>query len=118
MRAKVISIIIFIVFSLFAYWQVNDSDPGLWVTIYGLIALVSLLRLFGVYSRPITSLFMIACLVYSFWYIGGFFEWLGSDEKGKVFGTMTPEYPYVELTREYLGLLMAFFGLLLHVRTK
>ena len=118
MRARIISIILLIVFALFAYWQRNDADPGLWITIYGLVALISLLRLFNIYSRPITTILMIAFLVYSFWYIGGLFEWLGSEDKGRVFGTMTPEYPYVEETREFLGLILGFAGLLLHVRTK
>ncbi len=118
MKARIISLVLLLVFGMFAYWQANDNDPVLWVTIYGLVALISLLRLFNIYSRPITTLIMIACLVYSFWYIGGLFEWLGSSDKGAVFGTMKPDKPYVEETREFLGLILAFVGLLLHVRTK
>lgn len=118
MKARVISVILLIVFGLFAFWQVNDVDPGLWVTVYGLVALISLLRLFNVYSRPITILLMIIFLIYSFWYIGGVIDWLGSPDKGAVFGTMNPEQPYIEETREFLGLILAFLGLLFHVRTR
>lgn len=118
MKSRVLSIILFIVFALFAYWQRNDNDAALWVIIYGLVAFISLLRIFNIYSRPITTFLMIAFLIYSFWYVGGFFEWLGSEDKGRVFGTMTPEYPYVEESREFLGLILGFVGLLLHIRTK
>ncbi len=118
MKSRALSIILFIVFALFAYWQGNDSDAILWVITYSVVALVSLLRLFSIYSRPITTLLMIAFFIYSFWYVGGFIEWLGSEEKGRVFGTMSPEYPYVEESREFLGLILSFVGLLLHVRTR
>ena len=118
MKTKVLSIILLVLFGLFAYWQRNDPDSGLWMTIYGLVALISLLRIFNVYSRPITMVLMIAFFIYSLWYIGGLFEWLGSEDKGKVFGTMTPEFPYVERTREFLGLVLGGIGLLLHVRAK
>lgn len=118
MKTRIISFILFVVFGLFSYWQANDLDAGLWVTLYALIALISLLRVFNVYSRPITTVLMIGFLIFSFWYIDGFFEWLGSDDKGRVFGTMTPEYPYVEESREFLGLILGFLGLLIHVRSK
>ncbi len=118
MKARVISLILLVVFGLFTYWQANDVDPGLWITIYGLVALISLLRLFNIYSRPITTVLMIAFLIYSFWYVSGLIEWLGSDDIGAVFGTMKPDKLYVEETREFLGLILGFLGLLLHVRTK
>lgn len=118
MKTRVISFLLFLIFTLFAYWQFNDPDPVLWVGIYGILALVSLLRVFGIFSRGLAIVFMIALAVYSLFKIGGVIEWIGADDKSSVFGTMTPDKPYVELTREFLGLVLGFLGMFVHYKMK
>ncbi|MDZ7848198.1 MAG: transmembrane 220 family protein [Owenweeksia sp.] len=118
MKVRIISFLLFLIFALFAYWQGNDPDAALWITIYGLIALVSLLRLFKIYSRGITLLLMLGLLVYSLFYIPGFVEWLSEPSKGEIFSEVYQEKLYLEETREFMGLVLGFLGMLIHYRLK
>ena len=42
-----------LMFLLFAYWQWNDPDPLVWISIYGYAALMSALAAFGRYPVPL-----------------------------------------------------------------
>lgn len=42
-----------LLFLLFAYWQWNDPDPLVWISIYGYAALMSALAAFGRYPVPL-----------------------------------------------------------------
>lgn len=118
LTTRIISILLFVLFALFASLQFNDPDPGLWVPIYGIPAIVCLLNAFGVYHRFTVLALMIILVIYSLSYLPSIFEWLQSPRKGEVFGAMHPDRMYIEESREFLGLLIAFFGLFYVFRTR
>ncbi len=118
MKTKIISIVLFLIFGLFAAWQYNDPDPLLWMAIYGAIAFISLLRAFGFYNRGVVIILMIAMGAYSLFYIPGLIDYLQAPDKGELFGKMIYDKPYIEETREFFGLVLGFLALLVHVRMK
>ncbi len=107
MKTKILSIVFFLIFAAFAYLQLNDPDPALWVTVYGLVAVVSLLRAFTIYHRYVFLGMIIALTVMSCFYIPGFIEYLSQPNKNEIVGEMVYKKPYIEETREFIGLLMA-----------
>lgn len=119
MNSKILSGILSFVFGLFAYFQFNDPDPILWVTIYGSVFLVSFLRLINVYyKRRVILILMVLIILYSTVYIPGVLEYLTQPNKNELFGAMYKEKPYIEESREFFGLLIAVIGLILHLGVK
>lgn len=111
-RHKPINWIMFVIFSLFAYVQLNDPDPLIWFSLYAMVALIAGFLNFGRVPRLVFYI-AIACLsIYSMFHAGYFYEWLGGDDKSEIFGEMVYEKPYIEGTREFLGLLIAIGSLL------
>lgn len=87
------------IFTLFAYWQINDPDPILWIPIYGLMVYVS----WGAYRGKaniellcITALMCLAGGLNSWW---GITAWEGIMPDGLAMKTVNQE-----LAREALGL--------------
>jgi len=93
-------------FIVFAGLQFNDPDPQVWVTIYGLAAILSALVAFGRYNLPVLLIAAVAAL------IGGIYlfpasvgdwilqEWEQAD--------LTMKTPDMEEARESFGLLIVF----------
>lgn len=107
MKTKIFSGAYALLFAIFAYLQLNDPDPALWVTIYGIVALASLLRVVEVYHITIFLTLTIVLVGYSLLYLPGFFEYLMQPNKNEIVGEMVYKKPYIEETREFIGLLMA-----------
>ncbi|OAV46255.1 transmembrane 220 family protein [Lewinella sp. 4G2] len=107
---KYFSLAIAVLFSLAAYWQLNDPDPGQWVAVYGMVAYVSVRYFFGG-LRPIVAL-LPAVAIFVWWctYIPAFADWV-SQGMPTITGSMKAENEYIELTREFLGLLLAWVAL-------
>ncbi|MFY0625091.1 MAG: transmembrane 220 family protein [Reichenbachiella sp.] len=107
MKIKAFSIFYFLIFASFAFVQFNDPDPLFWVLLYSLVALVSFARLFG-YSSSIVFIVLTFTLVgTSLFYFAGFMEYLTQPNKHEIIGDMVYKKPYIEQTREFLGLLLA-----------
>jgi len=104
--------ILFLVFALFAYVQLNDPDPYIWVLVYGTAALLFGLSNFVKVPRIIILLIIVALFVFALFHLGYFYDWLMSDDKSEIFGEMVYEKPYIEGTREFLGLFIAMAALL------
>jgi hypothetical protein len=96
----------FLLLILFAAWQFNDPDPLLWGGFYAACALIPLLAVFRIHSWILYAL----CVVYGIAVIAptidGLFEYLRHSES-LLYG-MSPDRPYVEEAREFLGTLIAF----------
>ncbi|MGL1885769.1 MAG: transmembrane 220 family protein [Reichenbachiella sp.] len=107
MKIKIVSILFFLIFGSFAYLQFNDPDPVFWVSIYTVVALASLLRVFGLSHSMVFLVISIVVVAISTIYIPGFFEYLMQPNKNEIVGEMVYKKPYIEETREFLGLLMA-----------
>ncbi len=108
---RIISALLFLVFLAFAYVQLNDPDPLVWVAAYSLVALVSLARVFNYSWKYINLTIHIGFVLFSLIFIPGCWEWLNSDDKSELFGEMVYEKPYIEQTREFFGLIIAAFAM-------
>lgn len=112
-KSKVlINIILFVIFALFAVVQLNDPDPIHWFLLYGLVAAVSLTANYIKIPKGIIWILFTAFMVYAAFHFNYFVDWLRIDSKEEIFGEMVYEKPYLEGTREFLGLIMAALGLL------
>lgn len=107
---RYLHLLISAIFVLFAYWQLNDPDWIKWVMMYGFVALVAGWNAFSQPARwlPLAGLgiafIWLATLLPDFW------NWLQSGAP-TITGQMKAESPHVELTREFLGLLIVVLAL-------
>lgn len=94
------------IFIVFAILQLNDPDPEVWVSIYGLAAIMSALAALGKFNFPILLTFAAAAL------LGGIYLFPAS-----VSGWIAQEWEQADLTmktvdmeeaRESFGLLIIF----------
>ena len=94
-------------FVLCAYWQLNDVDWKNWVAAYGMVAFVAV-RAFSGGLRPIVAL-LPALVLFAWWctYLPAFGQWV-ADGMPTITGSMQAESPYIELTREFFGLLLCW----------
>ena len=102
-----------LLFALSAYWQLNDPDPAQWVAVYGMVAYVAVRRFFGG-LRPVVAL-LPALAIFVWWcsYIPDFIAWV-NDGMPSITGSMKAESPFIELTREFLGLTMSWVTLAIY----
>lgn len=107
---KLLHLAVAALFSLCAYWQLNDPDWNQWVAAYGIVAFVAVRYFFGG-LRPIVPL-LPAVVLFVWWctYVPDFTQWL-SDGMPSITGSMKAESPHVELTREFFGLLICWGAL-------
>tara|TARA_Y100001949_G_C15707199_1_gene209334 strand:- start:101 stop:469 length:369 start_codon:yes stop_codon:yes gene_type:complete len=116
---KIILAFLSFIFGLFAFYQFNDPDPLLWVTIYGAVFLIAFFKLINVYySQRIVYLLMLLILIYSTVFIPGILEWLTQPNKEEIFGAMYKDKPYIEESREFFGLMIAVLGLIVVLKVK
>ena len=113
---KILNLVLAALFLLFAFVQVNDPDPVIWILIYGVMAVACILAAFGQYYRIILFVLLALFIGYSFMYTSGVWEWLHSDDKSLLFDDLAKmQYPYIEEAREFLGLLVCIIVLVMHL---
>ncbi len=104
---KIFNIVFAIIFLLFAYVQVNDPDPFLWILIYGSMAVVCSLAVFNKYYRIVYIVLLILFVGFSTIYIPSVGVWLQQDDLTALFDEVAKmEHLYIEETREFLGLMI------------
>ncbi len=59
---------------------------------------------------------MILLFAYAISHFSLFIAYLQTENKEEIFGEMVYDKPYLEGTREFLGLLIAFFGVLFQLK--
>ncbi len=91
----------------FAWLQLNDPDPALWVAVYALTAGVFTLAACGHSHRVLTWLNVALLGALALSVAPGFFDWMFEHDFESITGTMSPDKPYIEETREFLGLVIA-----------
>lgn len=96
-------------FFLFALVQYNDPDPVQWMLMYGGVAALYVLDALGRPNRPATWVGLAVALSWAASYAPDFWHWVQMGMPSIV-ETMKADKPYVELTREFLGLLIAAAG--------
>ena len=115
---KVLNLLLAALFLLFAFVQINDPDPALWILLYGLMAVACIFAAFGRYYPKVISVVLILYLALSFFYLPGVIEWLGSEHKSMLFDDIAKmQYPYIEESREFLGLFICIIVLVMHLLT-
>lgn len=115
---KITNLILAALFLVFAFVQVNDPDPVIWILIYGAMAVLCILAAFRYYYMIATIGLLVIFVGYSFVYVPGVIEWMNTDDKSMLFDNIAKmQYPYVEEAREFLGLMICIAVLIMHLVT-
>ena len=102
---KVVDVIIGIVFLLFAVVQINDGDALMWVPPYLIITYLAFNSYRKRYFLIGTLILLIFFLIWMSRYIPHMREWV-ADGMPSIAESMKAESPYIELSREFFGLLL------------
>jgi len=106
---KILHSFLALLFLLFAAVQYNDPDPIQWMLFYGGVAAHFALAARGRMNRFAVWLWLLVAVGWAATLVPDFVSWLRMGEPSIV-NTMKAETPWVELTREFLGLLIAAAG--------
>lgn len=113
---RIVNLILAVMFVIFAFVQVNDPDPLIWILIYGLMAAACVLAAFDMYMPKALAVFAVILVAYAVYYFPGVSEWLRSDNKALLFDDIAKmQYPYIEESREFLGLMICVAVLAMHL---
>lgn len=115
---KLINAFFVFIFSISAVIQYNDPDPLLWIGIYGYGALVCLLAILGKDNKILHYAgigIFLAYALYLFFIPDGVLSWITRHGAENITGSMSDEKPWIESTREFFGLLILSFALLLNL---
>ena len=92
-----------------AYLQLNDPDTTRWVVMYVYLTVLSLAAVFRQFSKLAIVLGLAGCAYLAYHAYPGFVEFLQSDTP--LTDTMSDEHPYIEEFREFGGLAISAFVL-------
>lgn len=113
---KILNLILAVMFIVFAFVQINDPDPAVWILIYGTMAVACVLAAFDHYYTKVLLGLLIVYVAYSVVFFSGVAEWLRSENKSMLFDDIAKmQYPYIEESREFLGLFICMLVLVLHI---
>lgn len=113
---KVFNLVLAVLFIVFAFVQINDPDPVLWILIYGVMAVACVLAAFNYYYTKVLLVVLVAYISYSLVFFSGVIEWMRSDDKALLFDDIAKmQYPYIEESREFLGLFICIAVLIMHL---
>lgn len=113
---RILNFILAVMFLIFAFVQINDPDPVLWILIYGVMAVMCVMAIFEFYPAKVTLGLLVVIILYSFTYVPGVMEWLQKDNKALLFDDIAKmQYPYIEQAREFLGLMICAGVLIFHL---
>jgi len=113
----ILNIIFCLSFLVFAYLNLNDVDPWLWVPIYLSAFVCCGLVVFGKYYHTIWLLLVAFYLIYAiilFFAKDGVRDWVTKYKKPSLVESMQATKPYIEQTREFFGLLIISAALLIN----
>lgn len=109
MLLSILNIIFFLSFVVFAYFNFNDKDAFIWVTIYMLAAVACGLAAFQMYyptAYLILILFYLVYAIFLFFSKDGVRDWIVKYNRPSIAESMQATKPYIEKTREFFGLLI------------
>ena len=113
---KVVNFLLAVMFLIFAFVQINDPDPLIWILIYGAMAVVCVMAIFSYYPLKFLVVVLVAYLAYSAFYYKGVMEWLKQDNKADLFDDIAKmEHWYIEEAREFLGLLICMIVVVIYI---
>ena len=107
---RILNFILALMFLAFAFVQVNDPDPIVWILIYGAMATLCIMAAFNYYPRKFLIALLAAYVAYGIYmliYHPGVLEWLQRENKADIFDDVAKmENLYIEESREFLGVLI------------
>ncbi len=113
----ILNVIFFLAFLVFAYLNLDDVDPWLWVPIYMSAAICcGLVAVNLYYPRTyllLTGFYMIYAL-FLFFNKDGVWDWIVKYKRPSLVGSMKADKPYIEQAREFGGLLIISAALLIN----
>lgn len=113
---RIVNFILAVMFLTFAFVQVNDPDPVIWILIYGAMAVLSIMAIFEFYPKKFLIGLLVLYGIYSLVYIPGVLEWLKQDNKALLFDDIAKmQHPYIEESREFLGLIICISVLVFYL---
>jgi hypothetical protein len=109
---KAFNFLLAIMFLGFSFVQINDPDPIVWILIYGSMAVVCIMAAFEYYVKPLMLLQAAGYIVYDVILFPSLKIWLASADKSMLFDDLAKmQYPYIEESREFLGLVICLMVL-------
>ena len=109
---RILNVLLSLMFMAFAFVQVNDPDPLLWILIYGAMAILSVLAIFEFYLPKVMLALTVAYLVYAVILFPGMLQWYNSANRSLLFDDLAKmQHLYIEEAREFLGLVICLFVL-------
>ena len=114
---KIFNIVFAILFVIFAALQYNDPDPYIWIPIYLYAAVLCLLAARKKFY-PRLMLAGVAAYamygIYLFFAKDGVIDWMTEHHAENIAGQMKASTPWIEDTREFFGLCLLIFALLMN----
>ncbi len=110
---RILNLLLMLVFALFALAQYNDLDGWRWIIMYLFVALTSFFGFRGDYNKGIIVLSIILMLGWMALLLPDFIDWINMGMPS-IIDEMKAEVPYVESTREFLGLFLSFLAMTFH----
>jgi len=114
---KIFNIICVVLFVIFAGLQYNDPDPYIWIPIYLYAAVLCYL---AARNRFYPRLMLVGVAVYALYGVYLFFtkdgvvDWVTQHHAENIAGQMKASTPWIEETREFFGLCIVMFALLVN----
>ena len=113
---RISSGIIALVFFVFAAVQYNDPDSFSWMFLYGYVAVMATLAVFGRYNLALLIPIIAIFALYFIYLTPHVLEWIASDDS--LVGGMSEDKMYIEQSREAFGLLIGLAALLFLLVTR
>ncbi len=109
---KIFSIVIAVLFALFAFFQLNDPDPFVWVSIYLLVAATAGLLASGRFYPVLVLILIGICIDRCMLAWPGVTDYIFNQDGMTIVEGMSYDKPYIEETREFGGALLALLALI------
>ena len=106
---RIYHIVISLLFFLFAIAQWNDPDPWWWMGWYLLVSVLSALAATGRFHKVPPLLGLAVSVAFLIRLLPDFMTWV-NDGMPSIVGEMKAASPYIEIVREFLGLLLSSFA--------
>jgi len=105
----ILNVIFMLAFIVFAYFNFNDEDALVWVSIYLAAAICCALAAFQIFLPVIYTVLILFYLAYAavlFFSKDGVRDWIVKYNSTNIAESMQATKPYIEKTREFFGLLI------------
>lgn len=107
---KIFQFFLALLFLAFAVVQYNDPDPLAWMFMYSFVAGVCGFAAFERWNKWVLLLGLAVVMIWAALLAPDFIRWIRLGMPN-IAGSMKAETPYIELMREFSGLLLCFLVL-------